>query len=66
MTAPHTFSIVERESVLAVILVAIEVFLRDEEIHYVNDVGEIRKVGLKTGLEVDIVLAGYVVGFDNS
>jgi hypothetical protein len=66
MTAPHTFTIVERESVLAVVLVAIEVFLWDKEIHYVNDVSKIRKVGLKTGLEVDIVLTCHIIGFDYS
>ena len=66
MTAPNAFSIVERESVLAVVLMAIKVLLWDEEIHHVDDMSKIRKVRLKPGLEVDIVLTCHVVGFDNS
>jgi hypothetical protein len=62
---PHAFSIVERESVLAVVLMAIEVLLWDEEIHHVNYMSEIRKVDLKLGLEVDIVLTCYIIGFNN-
>jgi hypothetical protein len=65
MTAAYTFFIVERKSILAVILMTIDMLLWDEEMNDVNDVGKIREVRLEPCLEVDVVLACHVIGFNN-
>jgi hypothetical protein len=66
VAAAHTFSIVERESILAVVLMAVKVLLWDKEIHDIYDVSEIGKVGLEMCLQMNVILACHVVGFDNS
>lgn len=63
--AADSFGKAERKLVLAILLVALEMLFWDKEMNDIDCISEIREVGLKTRLEIDVVPICRIVALNN-